>query len=411
MEYGLIGEKLGHSFSKEIHGLIADYDYQLKELPREELDGFLKEKAFKGINVTIPYKRDVIPYLDEISPEARAIGAVNCIRNDNGRLIGHNTDYDGLKALILHTGVQVEGKKVLIAGTGGTSDTARAVCMNLGAAEIMQASRSGKNEALPYEEAEKVYSNVQVIINTTPCGMYPNIHQHMIRLDAYEKLEGVIDVVYNPLRTQLVYQALQRNKKAAGGLYMLVAQAVRASEFFRSIPADDRRIDIIFDKLREDKENIVLTGMPGSGKSTIGKELAQKTKKEFLDTDALIEEKAGKSISEIFAQHGEAYFRDLETEVILEVSKKAGAVIATGGGVVLRQENVDALKLNGRVFYIDRPVHMLIPTDDRPLAGTKEAIRQRYRERSSIYKNTADVVIKNPHTSEKAVCKIMETLK
>lgn len=408
MEYGLIGEKLGHSFSKEIHNLIADYDYQLKELKREELDAFLKEKNFKGVNVTIPYKRDVIPYLDEVSPEARAIGAVNCINNQDGRLIGHNTDFDGLKALILHTGVEIESRKVLIAGTGGTSDTAKAVCMSLGAAEIMKASRSGKGGALTYEEAENVYKDAQVIINATPCGMYPDIYKCPIDQYRYEKLEGVIDVLYNPLRTQLVYGALRRNLKASGGLYMLVAQAVRASEFFLSIPEDDEKIDTVFSKLYKDKINTVLTGMPGSGKTTIGRALAEKCGKELIDTDALIEEKAGMKITEIFARYGESHFRDLESEAISEVSKKSGVIIATGGGAVLRQKNVDALKLNGKIFYIDRPVEQLIPTDDRPLADSKEAIVKRYEERRGIYEKTADVIIENSDVPDKAVCKIIE---
>ena len=258
MEYGLIGEKLGHSFSKEIHALIADYDYELKELKKEELGSFLEEKNFKGINVTIPYKRDVIPYLDEISPEAEAIGAVNCVVNSGGRLLGYNTDFYGLRELILRTGIDMSGKTVLIGGTGGTSDTAKAVCESLGVARIFKASRSGRRGALTYEEAERKCADAAVFINATPCGMYPDVYKCPISLDSYKSLDGVIDVIYNPLRSELVSAALKRGLAAAGGLYMLVGQAVKAAELF--LAAAEKSVDQVEIQSENSSNRSILEG-------------------------------------------------------------------------------------------------------------------------------------------------------
>ena len=393
MEYGLIGEHLPHSFSAVIHGMIAPYTYTLEELAPEALDAFMTEKAFRAINVTIPYKQAVIPYLSEISPRAQAIGAVNTIVNHDGQLMGYNTDFGGMKALAERLGLDFKDRKVLILGTGGTSKTARAVAESSGASAVYRVSRSGREGALTYEEAYAAHSDAQIIINTTPCGMFPRADACPIELDRFDALEGVIDAIYNPLRTRLVLEAQKRGIRAEGGLYMLVAQAVLAAEYFMDTSLDSGLIPAIYGRLAAEKENIVLTGMPGGGKTTIGKLLARDLGRPLLDVDACIVEKAGMPITDIFAQFGEPYFRDLETEVIRELSTRNGLIISTGGGSPLRQQNVDALRSNGRIWFLDRPLEALLPTDDRPLANSAEKIRALYAARYEIYCRTADEIL------------------
>ena len=393
MDYGLIGEKLPHSFSKEIHEKLGYYQYSLKELKKEELRDFILEKNFKAINVTIPFKQDVIPLLDEIDPDAQAIGAVNTIVNRDGVLCGYNTDFGGMKALIERAGVVIKYKKVLILGTGGTSLTARAVCERMGAKEILRVSRRENDGAITYEQACADHSDADVIINATPCGMFPQIFNCSIELDRFPRLSGVIDVSYNPLNTELVLSAKKRGLDAEGGLYMLVAQAVLAAEKFLGTELDVLgQTNRIYDEIYFDKRNIVLSGMPASGKSTVGKLVAQQLGRELIDTDQLIVDREG-HIPTIFKEKGEKYFRDLESEVIREVSALSGMVISLGGGAVMRPENVRALQHNGAVFFIDRPPELLIPTGDRPLADKKEKILRLYKKRINTYLNTADFII------------------
>lgn len=391
MEYGLIGEKLPHSFSKEIHEKLAGYDYQLKELTPAQLPDFLKKRAFKGVNVTIPYKQAVIPYLDEIDDKARAIGAVNTIVNREGKLIGYNTDYDGMVALIRHAGLSLAGKTVLILGTGGTSKTAMAVAADLGAASVQRVSRTGKDGAISYEEAQRL--PVQILINTTPSGMYPNPDGQPMDLSRFGWLEGVLDAVYNPLRTRLVLQARDNGARAQSGLYMLVAQAAVACEHFLGEKLPAGALQTVYRAIHGEKQNIVLTGMPGSGKSTVGRILAREMGREFVDTDTEIIRLAKKPISDIFAQRGEAYFRDLESQVIAQLAQRTGLVIATGGGAILRAENVRRLRQNGRIYFLDRPVEDIVPTDDRPLSRDREALEKRYAERYPRYVTAADTRI------------------
>ena len=391
MEYGLIGEKLPHSFSKEIHEKLAGYDYQLKELTPAQLPDFLKKRAFKGVNVTIPYKQAVIPYLDEIDDKARAIGAVNTIVNREGKLIGYNTDYDGMVALIRHAGLSLAGKTVLILGTGGTSKTAMAVAADLGAASVQRVSRTGKDGAISYEEAQRL--PVQILINTTPSGMYPTPDGQPMDLSRFGWLEGVLDAVYNPLRTRLVLQARDNGARAQSGLYMLVAQAAVACEHFLGEKLPAGALQTVYRAIHGEKQNIVLTGMPGSGKSTVGRILAREMGREFVDTDTEIIRLAKKPISDIFAQRGEAYFRDLESQVIAQLAQRTGLVIATGGGAILRAENVRRLRQNGRIYFLDRPVEDIVPTDDRPLSRDREALEKRYAERYPRYVTAADTRI------------------
>lgn len=389
--YGCIGEKLKHSFSKEIHNALADYDYRIIEVERERLSEFAAEADFAAINVTIPYKEMIMPYLYEIDENAKSIGAVNTVVNREGKLYGYNTDFYGMSELLRHAGVSVKGKKVLILGTGGTSKTAYAVAVAEGASEVVRVSRTGREGAVTYEEAYERHTNAEVIINTTPAGMYPDIFGKAVELDKFPSLCGVIDAVYNPLRTPMILDAKRRGIKAEGGLYMLVAQAVRASEIFVDTKYAEGECERVYREVKSEKENIVLIGMPGSGKSTVGKIVAKALGRRLIDTDKVIVERAGKDIPTIFREDGEAKFREIEAEVIRDLASETGVIIATGGGAVLRGENVDALRENGRIYFIDRPLERLMPTENRPLASTREQIEKRYRERYGIYKAAADV--------------------
>ena len=417
MNYGLIGAKLGHSFSKEIHGLIGKYDYELKEIVSTDLPAFMQQKDFKGINVTIPYKQDVIPFLNSIDKAAKEIGAVNTIVNRDGKLSGYNTDFIGLKRLILSQGLKLEGKKVLILGTGGTSKTSHAVAKALNAKTILTVSRSAsssddktntKQTVISYQDAATLHNDCDIIINTTPCGMFPNIDDSPIDLSPFTKLSGVIDVIYNPLRSQLVLQAQEKNITAAGGLYMLVQQAIAASEYFFVTTYSDDEADRIYKTILNKKQNIVLVGMPGSGKSTVGKKLAASLNREFFDTDILIEQKEGISPAEIIKTKGEPAFRDIEASVCKELASKQGVIIATGGGAVLRKENVFNLKKNGLIFVIDRSTSFIKPTDDRPLSDSQDKLEQLYKTRYPVYTSAADYHIVSDnnieHTIEAILC-------
>ena len=391
-KYGCIGKKLTHSFSKEIHALLADYEYELIELKEEEVGSFLEKREFKAINVTIPYKQTVLPYLDSISEIAVKIGAVNTIVNKNGRLYGYNTDHFGMKALIEKTGLNLQNKKVLVLGTGGTSKAAYFAAEDLGAKEVLFVSRQEKSGVITYEQAKKKHSDAKIIINTTPVGMFPNSEQTPIDIFCFEKLEGVVDAVYNPLSTVLCQDARSKNLKASCGLYMLVSQAVAAVEKFLDIKVSKNKTDEVYKKVRLSKENIVLTGMPSSGKSTVGK-LLNIDGFRFVDTDSEIEKISGSSIKDLIFEKGEKYFRDLETKVIKELSRESGLIIATGGGAVLREENIRALKSNGRIYLIDASLSRLTATDNRPLSNTKDKLKQLYNDRKEIYKSTADVIV------------------
>lgn len=390
MEYGLIGEKLGHSFSKIIHNELFSYNYELKEIKPEEFDEFMRKADFKAINVTIPYKEMVMEYLDEISEKAKEIGAVNVVVNDDGKLIGYNTDFLGLKGLIQKNNIDLKDKKVLILGSGGTSKTALAVCRDLGAQQAFRVSRSGGNGLITYDEAEKV--NADIIINTTPCGMYPNIEGSAIDIDKFSNLSAVVDVVYNPLNTDLIVKAKAKGIKAVGGLYMLVAQAIFAAEKF-GFKVKEEDFDRVYNKILKEKQNLVLIGMPTSGKTTIGKILSEELGREFIDSDEEIVEKIGMSISEFFEKNGEAEFRKIEAQVIKEIALKQGAVIATGGGVILNKRNIELLKMNGKVIFLNRPLDMLLTSEDRPLSSDRELLKKRFEERHEIYKASADVEI------------------
>lgn len=405
MEYGLIGDRLGHSFSKVIHESIMDYKYDLVELDENEFDIFMKARDFRAINVTIPYKRAVIDYLDEIDDNVKRIGTCNVVVNRNGKLSGHNSDYYGLMELIQRNEIVVQDRKCLILGSGGTSRTAYYVLKDMGALDIKIVSRNKREGVITYDEAREL-KDIQIIVNTTPKGMYPNNDECCIDIEDFSSLEAVVDVIFNPLRTDFIIEGQKKGIKTAGGLYMLVAQAVKAIEYFKDIKLDKKIIDDIYQKILREKENIVLIGMPGCGKSTI----AEKLDSEYIDTDRLIEEKYGRKPGEIIIEEGEKAFRDKETELIADISKLNGKVISTGGGAVLREENVRHLKHNGRLIYLQRKLELLQTGNGRPLSKDFEALKKLYEARKDIYQYSADICIDNNGTIDECIRRIYESI-
>ena len=408
MKFGVIGEHLKHSFSKEIHEKIADYSYVVKEIEPNKLGDFLTEADFCGINVTIPYKEKVIPYLYSISDTAKKIGAINTVVNKDGKLYGYNTDYMGMRSLILRNGIDLKGKKALILGNGGTAKTGYHVLSDLGAKEVFLVGRNPDFCDVLYGDVAKLHSDAEFILNTTPVGMFPKNEGKIIDISLFPKLSGLIDAVYNPLRTNLVLDALEKGIKAEAGLYMLVSQAVYASEFFMDTTYDSSVCENVFKDILKEKENIVLIGMPSSGKTTVGKRLAMLTGKEFVDTDDEIVKRIGMDIPSYFAKFGEAEFRKVESEVVYEVSKKNGMIISTGGGAVLKSENVRCLRQNGRIYFLNRSLDLLIPTKSRPLSSDIDALKKRYDERYDIYVSSADVAVEANGTVNEVADKIKE---
>ena len=383
--YGLLGETLGHSFSPQIHACLGDYEYKLFEVAPEDLGDFLRSGSFEGLNVTIPYKKAVMPYLAEISENAKAIGSVNTITVlPNGTLRGDNTDYDGFLYLVRRSGIAVNGKKALVLGTGGASLPVKKVLSDLGAREIISISRTGENN---YQNLEKHFDE-DLIVNTTPVGMYPNNLQAPLSLDGFSHLSGVLDIVYNPQKTQLILDAEQRGIPAFSGLTMLVAQAKRAAELFLNTNIDDRKNDEIYETLSRQMKNIVLVGMPGCGKSTVGKALAKRLSRPFFDADQEIVKRAGKSIPEIFQTEGEAGFRKIETEVLFDLCRQSGAVIATGGGAVTVPKNHGILRQNSLVVFINRDIAVL-PKNGRPLSEQND-LHEMFRQRLPLYRAVCD---------------------
>ena len=404
MKCGLLGRKLGHSYSPQIHGLLGEYPYTLMEKEPEELEDFLRNGDFTGINVTIPYKKDVIAYLDSLSPVAEKMGAVNTIvRKEDGSLWGHNTDYYGFLAMVKRSGLAVAGKKVLVLGSGGASNTAVAVLAELGA-NVVVVSRSGENH---YGNLH-LHRDAAAIVNTTPVGMYPNTEEAPLDLDTFAQLEGVLDVIYNPARTALLQQAEKRGIVAINGLYMLVAQAKETAEYFTGEVIADSVIDKIYYKLSAQMQNIVLIGMPGCGKSTIGKLLAEKTGRKFVDADEKIVELAKKSIPEIFAQDGENVFREWETKALAELGKQSGLVIATGGGCVTKERNYPLLHQNGILFWLKRDLSLL-PAEGRPLSQQNKP-ETLYEQRKVFYEAFADHCIDNDGSCEDTVHAILSRM-
>lgn len=412
---GLIGGSLPHSYSKIIHDIISDkkYSYRLMPMPEEEVELTLAAKNFRGLNVTIPYKRTVIPFCDELTPESRRIGSVNTIVNDGGRLIGHNTDYAGFEYMAAAANISFGGKKVLILGSGGTSLTAQAVTADGGAREIIVMSRNpsqAKAAALTarYDEIDR-HLDSEVIINTTPVGMYPENGARPIEIDRFSALSGVIDAIYNPLRTPLVLDARARGAAHTGGLVMLVAQAVRAAELFLGEPLGNEVIRQTLCKVERQVMNIVLIGMAGCGKSAVGRLAAKRLGMDFIDTDEIIETQAKLTIPEIFAKYGENTFRRLEAETAAKLRDAGGVVISTGGGLPINQENYENIAQNGRLFMLRRPLEQL-SLAGRPLCPTTDDAHKLYSARLPVYLSRADVIVENTAAIEDAADAIVNNV-
>ena len=386
MKCGLLGRKLGHSYSPAIHAHLGDYEYRLYEKEPEELECFLRNGDFTGLNVTMPYKQAVIPYLDELTPIAHEVDAVNTIVRRDGKLIGANTDYWGFHTMVSKSGLDLRGKKCLVLGSGGASKVAQAV-LRMCMADVVVISRSGENS---YQNLH-LHADAAIIVNATPVGMYPQTGVSPVDLDLFPHLEGVLDVIYNPARTQLLLDAEKRGIVAMNGLLMLVAQARDAANWFTDSIIPDAKITQIHALLRAQMENIILIGMPGCGKTTVGRLLAEVCRKVFVDADEEIEKLAKKSIPAIFAEDGEEVFRRYETQVLAELGKQSGLVIATGGGCVTRAENYPLLHQNGRIFWLQRDLAAL-PTEGRPLSVDLEKM---YQARRELYRAFADAVVDN----------------
>ncbi len=393
MQFGLIGRKLGHSFSAEIHSKLAEYNYELYPIEPDKLDEFFKKSDFKAINVTIPYKEKVMPYLYYIDPLAIKIGAVNTVINKNGKLYGYNTDFFGMTQMILKSGIEVKGKTAAILGSGGTSKTAVTVLSDLGAEKCYVVSRNSDDKSISYSDLYSIADNIDIILNTTPCGMFPDSENCAVEIEKFKNLSGVIDVIYNPLNTKLTLDAKKRNIKTVNGLYMLVAQAALASSLFTDDKSVISKCDSVYLDILKEKLNIALIGMPGCGKTTIGKQLAKILSRPFIDSDEEFVKNQKMSIPEFFKEYSEEKFRTKETEIIFNISKNQSQIIATGGGIVTRPQNIDYLKKNSIIVFLDKDLKSLEIGNGRPLTSDIYALEKKYNERYHLYKNYCDIKI------------------
>ena len=403
MQFGLLGRSLAHSLSPQIHRCFGDYPYALFPREPEDLPAFFADDTISGFNVTIPYKIDAFRACDALSETARAVGAVNTvIRRPDGTLFGDNTDAFGFRCLAKRVGVSFAGKKVLVLGSGGASRTVQAVLHADGAAQVIVVSRTGEEN---YQNLGR-HRDTQILVNATPVGMFPANGLSPVSLDGFDRPEAVLDLIYNPMETALLRQARERGIPHGNGLAMLVAQALPAARLFSGRQLSDDLIEPVIRKIEAQQQNIVLIGMPGCGKSTVGRLLAERTGKALLDTDAMVEAAAGCTIPALFAAKGEAFFRDREAQAVLEAGKQLRRVIATGGGSILKKENRDALRQNGVAVWLRRDVSAL-PRDGRPLSKDEAAVRRLMEERQPIYESFADHVVDvsdDPHiTTERVI--------
>ena len=405
LEFGLLGQLLGHSFSPAIHRQLGDYDYQLVELQPEEVEPFLRMGRFRGLNVTIPYKKTVMACCDALSPAAERIGSVNTLlRRPDGTLYGDNTDYDGFRYLLQAAGAQVRGKKALVLGSGGASLTVHTVLADLGARETVGISRRGPNN---YKNLDR-HADAQLIVNATPVGMYPNTGVSPVDLEQFPNCEGVFDLSYNPARTQLLLDAARLDLLCSNGLGMLVAQAKAAAERFLGRTIPDRRVEEIIQQMERQTQNLLLIGMPGCGKTTVGQILADRLGRPLADVDHQVEAEASCSIPDLFKQEGEEGFRSREHQALCQLSKLSGQVISCGGGIVTRRENWDPMRQNSTVIYLRRELKLL-PTSGRPVSQTTP-LEELYRRRAPLYEKLADLTVDNHGTPEETAEEIIRRL-
>ncbi len=400
LKCGLLGETLGHSYSPRIHAYLGDYDYHLYEISREKVEDFILNGDWDGLNVTIPYKKVAASLCDELSDIARDLGSVNTIVRRDGKLCGHNTDYYGFKSMVLETGIDISGKKALVLGTGGTGVTIVKVLTEMGA-EVVPISRTGENN---YGNIEK-HSDAVLVVNATPVGMYPKNGASPLDLRRIPSCECVLDVIYNPMRTALILQAESLGLKYKSGLHMLIAQAKYSSELFQNKKISDDSVTFIENSLTKELENIILIGMPGSGKSVVAEALGRRLNRRVIETDSEIVRSAGLSIPEIFEKSGEEEFRRLETAQMELSGKLSERIISTGGGVVTRDENYNLLHQNGIIVWLERDTSKL-PTDGRPISQ-KSDLNTLYQKRKPMYERFADLRVSNNGTVYETVGKII----
>lgn len=403
MRSGLLGEHLGHSYSPQIHALLGSYEYKLYEKSPDEVEDFIKNGEWDGINVTIPYKKVAASLCDELSDTARKLGSANTLVRRNGKIYGYNTDYNGFMSMVEHSGISVCGKKAIVLGSGGASVTVCAVLEALGA-DVTVISRSGEDN---YSNISK-HADAEIIVNTTPVGMYPKNGESAVDLSDFPNCKGVFDLIYNPLRTKLILQAEELGIPHKSGLHMLVAQAKKSSELFRNTELDDELIEYIEARLSRELRNIILIGMPGSGKSAVAQVLSRKVGREVIEADAEIERLAGMTIPEIFASGGEGKFRAIETKVLSEAGKQSGKIISTGGGCVTIPENYPLLHQNGVIIRIKRDVAAL-PTDGRPISQSSD-MTELAQKREPMYRRFADFEVNNDGNLSDTVEEIIEKL-
>ncbi len=410
MKYGLIGEKLSYSYSKRVHELIGNYSYELKEIKKDNFEDFILKKDYKAINITIPYKEAVCKYVDCFDDSSKDIKCVNLLVNNDSKLIGYNTDYYGLLATIKRNNIDLNNKKILILGTGGTSKTAFKIAKELNAKQIVFVSRYKKEYAITYDIALKECNDFDVIINTTPVGMLNYSDELPLNISKFNNLEAVIDVIYNPINTLLILEAKKRNIKVAGGLYMLVYQAYYAYCLLSNNELDENKIEHIYQLIKKENQNIILIGMPCSGKSTISKKISKLLKINYIDSDEEIVKKINMSIKDFINRFGENKFREIEEEVIKSISKKRGNIVSTGGGVILNKNNINRLKENGIIIFIDRDVLKLEINEERPLSNTKEKMYELYKKRKKMYENYSDYIIKNNNDLDETINEVLEVI-
>ncbi len=399
---GLVGTPLGHSYSPYIHKQIIDKEYELYDLNEEKLISLLKSKNFDCLNVTIPYKQTVMSYLDKISDVAKSIGAVNCIKNKGNILIGHNSDYEGFLWLLSNNKIDLTNMNVAILGTGGSSKAILAAVKTFNCKNIYLVSSSNKQSSITYKQLYEL-SDIDCVINTTPVGMYPNTDESAIDIKQLTNVKVVIDIIYNPFKTKLLVDSKNQGIKVVGGIEMLVAQAVKAVEFFEDIKVDDDLTNKIVNNIVNLKRNIVLIGMPGSGKSTIGKKLSKQLDMNLLEVDDLITEKISMSIKDYFEKYGESKFREVEKEVIKSLRNNTNSIISCGGGVIKNKENIDYLSRNGIIIFLDRNINKIAISNDRPLTQNKEQLKKLYDERINLYKEYSDIIISNDGSEKNTI--------
>lgn len=417
MKYGLVGERLDYSYSKDIHETLTSYTYDYMEVARKDFRRFMKKKDFKAINVTIPYKKEVVKYLDESCDAVKAMGSCNTVVNKDGKLYGYNTDALGMEEALKHFGFDLEGKTVMILGTGGSAASAGYVSKLYKARKIIYVTRfleKTTTNTILYEDMPKYYNSIDFLFNCTPVGTYPNNDQKPVDISKFRYIQGVMDLVYNPQRTALLMDCEKRGIKYANGLYMLIAQALFAIEKFLDKKINHKAIETIYQSISKQKLNVILIGMPGSGKSTIGRLLGSQMQREFYDMDDLIVDRIHMPIKDYFNMYGEPSFREIEREVAIEVGKNTGVVIATGGGTILDMNNLKALEQNGIMFFLDRDPENIDIDDSRPLTKSKEEVLRIYKERIGLYRKYANYTVdanKPFYDITSDICKIFLEMK